>query len=140
MELKRIAVVTLGLIATGAVLGAAAGVVVAVLVVAMIQGPSGIPSMGRFYGVAALGGAAIGAVLGPAASFTMLRRAPLWRVFAETTLGTVLGALVGLALPLHLAPDTAAVAMAVVGFLAAATRLAWSCRRTASGASLPTAP
>jgi hypothetical protein len=68
----------------------------------------------------------LGAVLLPIAGFTLLRRAPLGRVLAETILGTALGGAVGAVL----SPFGAGwLSGALAGFALSVAHLWWTTRR-----------
>jgi len=134
--LKRILLVLGGLVVAGAVVGAFTGVLVAASILALMEGPRAIVAtgVGEAYLFAAGVGSACGAVLAPLASFTFLRHVPLWRIFAETALGTVFGGV--LALRLDLSFETA-IGVAALAFLAAGARLAVSHRKRASAQQRP---
>ena len=89
-------------------------------------------------GVAA--GAALGAVLAPLTSWLFLRRVPLGKALLQTTVGTTLGAAIGLAVdsvgPTHRFIVPASLVGAIVGFLAAATRLRFAPRTPAGTAGM----
>jgi hypothetical protein len=126
----RIVLALLALVIAGAVMGAIAGVVVA-QVLGAVNGSLDLLLDALVWRVAAAIGAVCGAVLAPLASFTILRHAPLWRVFADTTVGTVLGGCLGLLI--NPGGDLRiVVSLAALGFLLAAGRLAWSARRARS--------
>jgi hypothetical protein len=74
--------------------------------------------------VAGLFGGALGAILGPAAGFSILRRVPLGKAIGWTALGAIAGGLIGVpfAMGLILGP--------VVGFGVAALALYASVRRS----------
>ncbi|HEU4994147.1 MAG TPA: hypothetical protein VFT29_04980 [Gemmatimonadaceae bacterium] len=131
--MKRILLVVGGLAVGGAVVGALTGMVVAASILALMEGPRAIvePGIGEVYGIAASVGSACGAVLAPVASFTFMRHVPLWRIFAETALGTVIGGVIALRLNMDI---YAAVGVAALGFLAAGARLAISHRKRPSAA------
>ena len=93
MRALRIALVTAGLMAAGAVFGAVAGVVVAWIL--LHAGFRVFLWEGAILLLAAYRGAVIGAVLGPAAAWLLMRHVPLWLAVGGTTLGTVGGGILG---------------------------------------------
>lgn len=121
MRATRILIVLLGLALAGAIMGAIAGGIVTVTVGVALEGPRALGHT-FLYGMGAAFGAACGAILAPVASFAFLRHVPLWRVFVDTAIGTIVAgtatALLHLSIPLVLVAGTA-------GFFAAAARLAW---------------
>ena len=90
----RVALVTLGLIPTGAVAGALAGALGVTIWMSVIEGIRAALDPQLWAG-AGIVGAALGAVLLPIAGFTVLRYMPLGRALAETILGTALGGALG---------------------------------------------
>ena len=94
MQRWRVVAITAGLVVVGAVTGAAVGVLVAILSLPF--------DAASIFGVAALlvSGAGVGGVMGmvlaPATAWLFLRHVPIGRAIAQTALGTVLGALIGL--------------------------------------------
>lgn len=117
---KRVVVVGLGLVVTGATVGAVCGVVA----LSLLLGAAGrLPDAGVVM-VAGLFGGGLGAVLGPAAGFSILRRVPLGKAIGWTALGAILGGLFGVpfSLGLILGP--------VIGFGVAALALYGSVRRS----------
>jgi MFS family permease len=118
---RRVAAVTAGLAAAGAVVGGALGGVLASLI-GLFATPVGWSAEVFRAGVGF--GAVVGFVLAPIAAWTLMRRVPLWRAITDTALGTTIGAGAGLLLQprfhfLILSP----VILGVVGFAAAALRL-----------------
>ncbi len=97
MRIVRIAAVTAGLVAAGALVGALVGVLaftVWMLPLADLPRPyrelaAALPFVGMY-------GAAMGAVLGPVAAWLLMRRVPLWKAIGGTALGTLAGSLLGL--------------------------------------------
>ena len=85
----RIALVTLGLIAAGALLGALAGV--AAISLGFVSTTGITRSDADILLFVAEIGAVLGAALGPAVAWLLLRHVPLGRALAGTTLGAVLG-------------------------------------------------
>jgi hypothetical protein len=93
----RIAAVTAGLAAAGAVAGGAVAATIS-LVWSVFHG--GFPSVRagvEILSISAFFGAAVGAVLGPAAAWLLLRHVPVGRAIAATALGTVAGGVAALA-------------------------------------------
>lgn len=133
MRLPRLLIVVLGVALAGAVMGALSGMVVVTVVVVAMRLSVGLelsPFEPFIQAMAALLGGALGAVLGPAASFGFLRHVPLWRIFAEGSLGTIVASVATAFLTNSLIPVLVA---GVVGFLLAAARLAVASRRAARG-------
>lgn len=97
MRIVRIAAVTAGLAAAGAVVGAAVGMLAfTVWMLPLDDWPwpyrelvAALPYVGVY-------GAAMGAVLGPVAAWLLMRRVPLWKAVGGTALGTLAGSLLGL--------------------------------------------
>jgi hypothetical protein len=117
---KRVVVVALGLMVTGAAVGSVCGVVA----LSLILGAGGRLPDANVALVAGLFGGALGAILGPAAGFSILRRVPLGKAIGWTALGAIAGGLIGVpfAMGLILGP--------VVGFGVAALALYASVRRS----------
>ena len=121
----RVTLVALGLVPTGAVAGGVAGALGASLWVAVTEGlrQAFDPAV---WAVAGSVGAMLGAVLLPIAGFTLLRRAPLGRVLAETILGTALGGAIGAVL----SPFGAGwLSGALAGFALSVAHLWWRTRQ-----------
>jgi hypothetical protein len=120
---RRFLVITAGLIATGAVVGALAamaGYFIGAL--KTDDGPMGVWG----YSFLATVGAAYGAVLAPLFGWLVLRYVPLGRAIGWTALGTVIGGAVGVAThsdPLFAAP---------AGFVMASILARLSVRRRAA--------
>ena len=121
----RVALVALGLVPAGAVAGGLAGAIGVSIWVAITEGIAQAfdPRVWLFAGMV---GAALGAVLLPIAGFTLLRRAPLGRVLAETILGTALGGAIG---ALGYPAGLGWLGGALAGFAVAAAHLLWKARR-----------
>lgn len=90
-SVPRVAAVTLGLVAAGAVFGALAGAVALAASVFVTENDSS--GFGLLVG--AYFGAPLGAITAPILSFLLLRRVPLGRLFVGTAAGTVLGGVAG---------------------------------------------
>ncbi len=117
---KRVVVVGLGLIVTGAAVGGVCGVVA----LSLLLGAAGkLPDAGLAL-VAALFGGALGAVLGPAAGFSILRHVPLGKAIGWTAVGAIVGGLIGVPLSMGL------ILGPVVGFGVASLALYASVRRS----------
>ena len=85
---------TAGLAVAGALFGAVAAAIALALALAVSEGPAAALDF-EALGVAALLGAACGAVAAPAAGWLLLRRVPLGRAVAGTVGGTVVGGVAG---------------------------------------------
>jgi hypothetical protein len=122
--------ITAGLVVLGGVVGAVLGLGLVVLLGARV-GDFRMAGEGSFYG--ATFGGAMGGVLAPIAAWTLMRHVPLWRAIAETAVGTVGGAVLGLIFqPVH---DTAWLSpplLGIAGFALAAIRLRFSRARRSS--------
>jgi hypothetical protein len=98
----RIALVTVGLAATGAGVGGACAAVTLALISTLefLFGGLALASLDAFVlSHAGLVGAVIGGVAAPAVGWGLLRRVPLGRAIVHTAVGTVLGAVTGWWLP-----------------------------------------
>jgi len=130
MRLGRVAVVTLSIATIGAIIGGALGAaLLAVWGLRLgVRGTDFLASAG--FGAAV--GAGLGAVLAPLTAFAFLRRVPLGRALAQTSLGTTAGAAVGLLVGSVSASSImslpAGLAGALVGFVASAVRLRFATR------------
>jgi hypothetical protein len=133
MRLIRVAAVFTGLAFAGALFGAFAGLVVAAVLMGSAAGLWS-PGLSEIYVVAAAIGAACGVLLAPLASFAFMRRVPLWRLYVETTVGTIIAGALGLRLDLSIA---ASLAVAAAGFLLAGARLAYAFRNTRQDVPTP---
>jgi hypothetical protein len=121
----RVTLVALGLVPAGAVAGALAGALGASLWVGVMEGIAPAFDPAVWFVAGSIGGA-LGAVLLPIAGFTLLRRAPLGRVLAETILGTALGGAVGALIDVNGAGWFTG---ALVGFALSVAHLWWRERR-----------
>lgn len=117
----RVIVVTLALLVAGSLLGGAIGVGLLGVFALVVDGPGGFPYAWEAFALSGVVGATLGALIGPALAWTALRDVPLWRVFAETATGAVIGGAAGF-LGSGLNP-LVAVGTATLGGLGAALRL-----------------
>jgi hypothetical protein len=130
MRLGRVAVVTLSIATIGAIIGGALGAALLAIwgLRLGVRGTDFLASAG--FGAAV--GAGLGAVLAPLTAFAFLRRVPLGRALAQTSLGTTAGAAVGLLVGSVSASSImslpAGLAGALVGFVASAIRLRFATR------------
>jgi hypothetical protein len=90
----RVALVTLGLIPTGAAAGALAGALGVTIWMSFVGGIRAALDS-QLWAFAGMVGGALGAVLLPIAGFTVLRYVPLGRALAETIVGTAIGGALG---------------------------------------------
>ena len=139
----RLAVLTVALVAGGAVIGAACGVLALGPAWASNRlHPTADDTFILWYeiaGWAATAGAMVGAVLGPTLALSLLRRSPLWRVLVEPAAGTVVGSTAGWLLGSSgvVATLPALGVGALLGTLVAALRLRRSAQRTQAALSAP---
>ena len=120
MRIGRIAAVTAGLAATGAVIGGALGAIVLTAWALIV----GLRDTLSYALLGAVNGALLGAVLAPITAWLFLRTVPIGRALAETSVGTAFGALAGIAVGAATVSSLGGgLAGALVGFLAAAIRL-----------------
>jgi hypothetical protein len=130
----RIALVSVSLVAAGALFGAIAATVGAFVAVSVTDGPAAAFSW-PILGWAAIIGAVLGAPLLPVSSWLLLRRVPLGLAWVGTALGTVLGAVLGwiAASMLRGNPILWPITAALIGFFAAVIvlRLRFSSARPA---------
>jgi len=130
LRVGRIATVTLSITLVGAIIGAIVGALLFMGWRLLLRGGDVLaPPMS----IGALAGATVGAVLAPITAWVFLRRVPLGRAFLRTTIGTTVGAMVGLGLD-GLGVSTfaympAGLVGALAGFLVAAVWL-WMATRT----------
>ena len=130
MRLGRVAAVTLSIATIGAIIGGALGAAL-LAVWGLRLGVRGPDFLARA-GFGASVGAGLGAVLAPLTAFAFLRRVPLGRALAQTSLGTTAGAAVGLLVGSvsgsSIMSLPAGLAGALVGFVASAIRLRFATR------------
>lgn len=123
-RVKRIVAVTVGLSATGGVVGALCANAAVAILVGIRGGARAVPSheLVRLFEVASGFGAAAGIVGAPLLGWGLLRHVPLRRAIAITALGSVAGAVLGeVARPVALYPTQIPAALfgAFLGFLLA---------------------
>jgi MFS family permease len=95
MRVARIAAVTAGLVATGAVVGATVGV----LMISLWLLPGDLAELWTdtdLLLISAMFGAMVGGVFGPVAAWLLMRHVPLWRAVGGTALGTLAASVLGL--------------------------------------------
>lgn len=118
MSASRIAAITLGLMAVGALCGGAIGIMITAATslaerhVVRLEDAGAIVVLGGFFG------GAIGAVLAPLLAWVLLREVPIGRSIVETGAGALLGAAVA-----FFAAPGYMIAAAILGFVAAGLRL-----------------
>jgi hypothetical protein len=110
------------MILVGAVAGAVAGILGSMVWTGLFRHEYAAQPF--IFIVAGLFGAPLGAVILPAAGFTILRYVPIGRALWQTLLGTVVGGVIGVQFFSHIW-----IACAIGGFLVAATRLRREARR-----------
>lgn len=121
MRWTRIALVTAGLAAAGAVFGTLVGTVV---LLAWLASIGELGNLGRDPGFMAwlvlFYGGGLGAVMGPAAAWVLMRHVPLWLAVGGPTLGTLAAGGLGLLLTGN---PIAAMLFGIGGFGASAVAL-----------------
>ena len=140
MRVGRAVSITLAIALVGAIIGGAVGG----LLFAAWRSLHWISGFGersaRVIAVGAASGAALGAILAPLTSWVFLRRVALGKALLQTTVGTTVGAAVGLAVDsvglTYKFIIPASLVGAIVGFLAAATRLRFAPRTPARTAGM----
>jgi len=121
--MRRVAIITLGLALTGAVVGGVLGALSFWLATA-IRGMTLSLNSARILIAGGEAGALMGTVLAPVAAWSLMRSVPLWRAIAEPALGTVVGALAGTLLGPLWRPGLAwSIVGGLIGFLIAAVHL-----------------
>jgi hypothetical protein len=126
---RRIFAVTAGLFAAGAIVGAVTGALVAAVIISFVT-RSAPPLSPEIFGVGALFGAPLGAVLFPTAGWLLMRHVPLGKALLGTSIGALAGGLAGWLLPVGTDPVARTLTLGVLGFAIAVILL----RRSASGA------
>ena len=133
----RASVITLCLVAVGAIAGAVAGAIIVVggVVLSDRSFPRGIylPIAGGYVG------AVIGAPLAPLAGWLLLRQVPLGRAVLVTGLGTIVAGVIGLTARVAGDPIRGGVMCGVLGFVVAAVYLRASTRGSATSTDSPAA-
>jgi hypothetical protein len=121
---RRILIVTLGLVATGSVIGAMLGAL-SLWVATTILGA--VPNAGsgvELLSAGAKAGALTGAILAPISAWSLMRFVPLWRAIGEPALGTTFGATAGSLAASVMGGGLAwSILGGLIGFLVAAVRL-----------------
>jgi hypothetical protein len=115
-------VITLGLLAVGAAVGAIAGALVVVVGMALTDGVRTLTDP-FLPGAGGLFGAIIGASLAPLAGWLLLRHVALGRAISVTALGTVAGGITGWTTRAAGDEVSGALLVGIVGFLVAALYL-----------------
>ena len=95
MRIKRIAAVTAGLVVAGAVFGTIAGVVLLTAWLAVTGSFHSLRDAAFVLRFSFYFGGSLGAVLGPVAAWLLMRHVPLGLAVGGTTLGTVVGGVIG---------------------------------------------
>jgi hypothetical protein len=122
---SRSVLVTLGLSATGVIVGGVLGALITKLLARIADGPGYGWTNGLAFG--AWFGGIVGAVAAPCAAWTLMRHVPIGRAIAETAMGTAIGAGIGLLLGLWFPSSLlSALPLGLLGFAIAAIRLAAS--------------
>ena len=88
---------SLGLVVTGAVVGAGVGVGVLAAWGLLADGPGGFPYAWFAFEFAAVTGAVLGGVFLPLVAWTLLPHVAFGRILVETALGTAIGAAIAIA-------------------------------------------
>jgi hypothetical protein len=123
ISIPRVLLATLGLVATGFVVGGlCAGVTMVIL--ATLAGEWRELLRPGFWILSGVIGGSIGAVAAPVLAWLCLRHVPLGVAILQTAIGTILGAVAGSVLAIN--PVTSA----LVGFTVAGLRLALATRRS----------
>lgn len=124
---RRIFAVTAGLFAAGAIVGAVTGGLIVAVIVSFVT-RSAPPLSPELFGIGAMFGAPLGAVLFPAAGWLLMRHVPLGKALVGASVGTVAGGLAGWFLPIGTDPLARTLGLGVLGFAIAVMLL----RRSAS--------
>lgn len=95
-RLLRAAGASVGLLLAGAAVGAALAVGVLAVWGRVVDGPGGFPYVWDAFELAGVIGAALGGVLLPLVAWTVLPHVSFGRIVAETTIGSLLGAVVAI--------------------------------------------
>ena len=121
-RVQRAVSASVGLLVTGALLGAGVGVGVLEVWGLMVDGPGGFPYVWFAFEYAAEVGAVLGGVLLPLVTWTILPNVAFGRIFVETTIGTAAGAALAI-LDGGLANPFVAVLGGAIGFLVTVIQL-----------------
>lgn len=95
-QFVRILVVTAALAVTGAVIGALVGALMLLFWAVVLEASLAAIRDPSFLGFGAVFGGMVGAVLGPAAAWLLMRHVPLWLAVGGTAAGTLMGAVIGM--------------------------------------------
>ena len=95
-SLRRAVGASVGLLVAGAAVGAALAVAVLAVWARVVDGRGRFPYLWEAFPLAGIIGAVLGGVLLPVAAWTILRHVSFGRIVAETTVGTLLGAMVAI--------------------------------------------
>lgn len=87
---------SVGLLVTGAVVGAGVGVGVLAAWGLLADGPGGFPYAWAAFEVAAIGGAIVGGVMLPVVAWSVLPHVAFGRILVEAAAGTAAGAALGI--------------------------------------------
>lgn len=109
------ALVTLGLVCTGAIAGAILGVLIVTFGIVRVASTAEFSAAATVLLLGAAFGGVLGAILAPFTGWVLLRRVPLGRAVGGTFLGSMIGAFLGV-----LAGPNASIWGALTGFGAAA--------------------
>ena len=121
---------SIGLLLTGALIGAGVGVGVLAVWGLLADGPGGFPYVWFAFEFAATVGAVLGGILLPLVTWTVLPHVAFGRILVETAVGTVAGAAFAILVE-GFANPLAAVLGGGVGFLASVVQLRLRRRQSA---------
>jgi len=130
VQVRRAVGASIGLVATGVVVGAGIGVGVLAVWGLLADGPGGFPYVWFAFEFAARVGAVLGGMFLSLVTWTVLPHVALGRILAEATLGTALGAALAI-LAAGAANPLVAVLGGGLGFVASVVQLRFRRRRSA---------